>query len=108
MKDKSLLHSELVGKTKVSLTEVLKNGLDDWFEIHGEDGPTGKVHIKVRAGIRNRDEGGRARKKHAKDSSSSSTSSESEGEFEAKKDALKAEVEEQQKEADEAAEVLKI
>ena len=79
----------------MSLAEVLKEQ-DVWYDLSWEQGSAGRIHLRVKEGIRERNESNkRARKKGYKDSSSSSSSSESESEFEAAK-----ELERQQRKAE--------
>jgi hypothetical protein len=86
VEDKEKRGADLIGHCKINLAAVLKDQ-NEWFDLTWEHGAAGRVHLKIRAGVRNREESNkRARKKAEKDSSSSSSSSESESEFEAAKE----------------------
>jgi C2 domain len=87
VEDKEKRGADLIGHCKVKLASLIKDNHSEWIDLTWEHGSAGRVHLKIRSGVRNREESNkRSRKKPAKDESSSSSSSESESEFEAAKE----------------------
>ena len=56
VEDKERRGADLIGHCKVNLASVLKDNHSDWFDLTYEHGSAGRVHLKIRSGVRNHDE----------------------------------------------------